>query len=196
MAHHQTFGFLQVLPNIPGCLSKPHAKFSPAEDEQLRRLIESSDVLDWHAIADQMCKKNPRQCRERYINYLAPDLNTAPWTPAEDMLLLAKYRELGSRWVQIAWFFPNRTDCMVKNRFNKLRRRERRQIGFIGMQMNLRNRLLMPPEAPRPPAPNRVDRPAPPDRVAHTDDSEGSDTPDFGYDMWCDDGSSEAFDIW
>jgi hypothetical protein len=195
MAHYPALGFFQVLPSIPGRLLKPHAKFSPADDERLRLLVESSDGADCYANASQM-KKNPRQCRERWVNYLAPDLNTAAWTPAEDMLLMAKYRELGTRWVQIAWFFPNRTDCMVKNRFNKLRRRERKHAGFVGMPINIQNRMPLPAEPQPPPAPTRTEPPPLLDTAAQAHDSQRFHAPDFGYDMWCDDGSSEAFDVW
>jgi hypothetical protein len=71
--------------------------------------------------------KNQRQCRERWINYLCPSLNTSAWTPDEDALLLQKYIEMGTRWVKIAKFFPHRTDAMVKNRFNKIQRREQKR---------------------------------------------------------------------
>jgi hypothetical protein len=60
------------------------------------------------------------------MNYLAPELNTRPWTPAEDALLKEKYTVHGSRWVTIAKFFTNRTDGMVKNRFLMLQRNERK----------------------------------------------------------------------
>jgi hypothetical protein len=75
--------------------------------------------------------KNARQCRERWINYLKPDLNTEGWTHEDDFLLVQKCAELGRKWVQIAAFFPNRTDSMVKNRFNKLYRRERKQYELL-----------------------------------------------------------------
>jgi hypothetical protein len=68
--------------------------------------------------------KNIRQCKDRWTNYLAPALNNAVWTCEEDIRLIQKHTELGPRWVQIAAFFPNRTDSMIKNRFNKLQRRE------------------------------------------------------------------------
>lgn len=103
---------------------KPHAKFSPCDDDRLRQIVELVGDDDWNLIAQYMQYRNPRQCRERWQNYLCPSLNRSPWTDEEDRLLLQKQRELGSRWVQISTFFHNRTDAMVKNRFQVLKRRE------------------------------------------------------------------------
>jgi hypothetical protein len=83
-------------------------------------------------IAGKMGTKNARQCKERWSNYLNPCLSSAPWTPEDDFLLLEKYRELGPRWVAITKCFPNRTDAMVKNRFNRIRRWSRRRQQFQG----------------------------------------------------------------
>jgi hypothetical protein len=69
-----------------------------------------------------MDQKNARQCKERWTNYLSPGINTAAWTRDEEALLIQKYAEFGPRWVAITKFFPNRTDSMLKNRFNRLRR--------------------------------------------------------------------------
>jgi hypothetical protein len=106
-------------------------KFSPRDDEALRDLVESLGTSDWPAIVAHMPGKNVRQCKERWINYLAPVLNTAPWTAEEDYRLIQKYAELGPRWVQIAAFFSNRTDSMIKNRFNKLQRREQKRRELV-----------------------------------------------------------------
>jgi hypothetical protein len=106
---------------------RPHSKFTQADDHRLRMLVDEFGVTDWGVISAQMGDRNQRQCRERWINYLAPSLNMAPWTPAEDLLLLQKQREFGCKWVRIAHFFPNRTDAMVKNRFNRLRRNDSKE---------------------------------------------------------------------
>jgi hypothetical protein len=115
----------------PHFLFRPHTKFSPSDDSKLQSLVEKFGRSDWSQIAQQMEGKNARQCRERWTNYLAPNLNTAPWTREDDLLLAQKYAELGNRWVQIAAFFPNRTDAMIKNRFNRLWRRQRTGLEML-----------------------------------------------------------------
>jgi hypothetical protein len=88
--------------------------------------VETHGTSDWALIASIMEGKNIRQCKERWTNYLSPGLNVEAWTHEDDLLLVRKYMELGNKWVKIAKFFPNRTDSMVKNRFNKLQRRDKR----------------------------------------------------------------------
>jgi hypothetical protein len=103
-----------------------HAKFTASEDTQLRSLVGLFGFQDWYAISLRMPGRSARQCKERWLNYLKPTLNTTSWTLEEDTLLIEKQQEYGSRWAQIAKFFPNRTDSMIKNRFNRLQRREMR----------------------------------------------------------------------
>ncbi|KAH0788734.1 Myb-like DNA-binding domain containing protein [Histomonas meleagridis] len=102
---------------------KPHAKFNEEEDERLKEVVSRLGDYDWNRIAQEMPGRNPRQCKERWTYYLSPSLNTSPWTEEEDKLLLAKQRELGSKWVKISKFFHNRTDAMVKNRYQVLMRK-------------------------------------------------------------------------
>jgi hypothetical protein len=159
------FGFSLEQPESLAPNGKPHAKFTAEEDETLRALVEEFGPVDWMRIAQRMNGRNPRQCKERWLNYLAPTLRSAIWTRDEDRLLLQKVRELGAKWVQIAKFFPNRTDSMVKNRFNRLKRREQKHMAlFSGQdpmlirmcpaavfwQMPMCPRLPMPVPQPRP----------------------------------------------
>jgi hypothetical protein len=114
---------------------KPHEKFTRQDDEQLRDLVEVYGTCEWGSISEQMKGKNARQCRERWFNYLCPQLNTAAWTLEEDLLLLQKYAEIGNKWVKIAKFFKNRTDSIVKNRFNKLQRNQQKLLAASVMSV-------------------------------------------------------------
>jgi hypothetical protein len=109
---------------------KPHQKFTPEEDDQLRVAVEQFGDLNWKIIARHLPNRTPRQCKERWTNYLQPQINTSQWTRSEDARLLEKYNEFGSKWMRIAKFFINRTDAMVKNRFLVLKRRGMRAAGI------------------------------------------------------------------
>ncbi|OHS93757.1 hypothetical protein TRFO_11541 [Tritrichomonas foetus] len=81
-----------------------------------RNNYEKSSRIDWNQIASHINGRTARQCRERYRNYLYPNLNNSPWSKEEDNLLEEKFVEIGPRWSSIARFFINRSEVNVKNR--------------------------------------------------------------------------------
>ena len=107
-----------------GLTRKPHpkSKFERYEDEKLKRLVAKFGTDNWNAIAKKMRDRSVRQCRERWLNYLDPNLNKSEWTEEEDKLLYEKFEEIGRKWKIIASFFKNRTDINVKNRWLMLER--------------------------------------------------------------------------
>jgi hypothetical protein len=106
-------------------LRKPHpkSKFTPEEDAFLRSLVAQFGTDNWQRVAIAMPGRNPRQCKERWYNYLCPLIQNSPWTQAEDDLLRQLVGEHGQKWVRIAKFFPLRTDINIKNRYVLLTRR-------------------------------------------------------------------------
>ena len=105
----------------------PRNKFSLEEDNKLKELIRIHGPNNWNLISNLIGTRTPRQCKERWINYLDPNLNTDVWTPEEDRLIIAKFNELGPRWVRIASIFHHRTDTMIKNRYQLLKRKKQRE---------------------------------------------------------------------
>jgi hypothetical protein len=91
--------------------------FSPSEDVQLLSLVNQFRGSSWDFIAAQFGNRSARQCRERYVNYLSPDIRVAPWTDYEDLLLLDKVNELGHRWSIIGQHINGRSENDVKNRW-------------------------------------------------------------------------------
>jgi hypothetical protein len=129
-----------------------HLKWTKEEDAQLERLVAREGTRDWTTISEQMTGRNPRQCKERWEHYLRRDLKHADWTPEEDVLLFRKYEEFGPKWVHIARFFTNRTDAMVKTRFNLVKRHEQKRIDMLKQQtaflqiFQTQRELTEPPE--------------------------------------------------
>lgn len=105
----------------------PRAKFTQNEDELLKRLVENFGINDWQTISRQMPERNARQCRDRWQNYLSPEVVNGPWTYEEEELLVKKYEELGPSWKQIATFFPTRTDINIKSRWHLRERRLKKE---------------------------------------------------------------------
>lgn len=97
-------------------------KFTQEEDNKLVSLVQIYGQ-NWQKISIEMGNRNVRQCKERYENYLSPNVNRSQFTEEEDRLLLEKYRILGPKWVTIAKLFKGRTDSAIKSRFLLLKRR-------------------------------------------------------------------------
>jgi hypothetical protein len=98
-------------------------KFSPEEDALLIDLVTEHGTNDWATISVLIGNRNARQCRERFRNYLDPNLSNTQWTVDEDRLLEDKVKELGTRWNKIAAFFRNRSDMALRNRWQMIERR-------------------------------------------------------------------------
>lgn len=103
-------------------------KFTEEEDAKLQNLVMQYGTRDWIHISKLMGTRNPRQCRERWNNYVNPSLRTDPWTPDEDILLDAKYAEFGPRWNKISKFFKNRSDNNIRNRWMMISRHRAKSL--------------------------------------------------------------------
>lgn len=95
-----------------------YKKFSDEEDILLKNIVGIFGPKNWRLIASMMPNKTSRQCRDRYMNYLAPGFVHSEWSDEEDMLLAEKYLEFGPQWAKIQRFFPSRTANSIKNRYN------------------------------------------------------------------------------
>jgi hypothetical protein len=109
-------------------------KFLKTEDDLLRSLVERYGETNWNLISSFMNRRNARQCRERYKNYLSPIFRNTPWTGAEDQLLVQKVQEIGQRWSVIAKLFEGRSDVNVKNRWAAIQTRNERIERYTQMK--------------------------------------------------------------
>jgi len=72
------------------------------EDLLLKQLVAERGQKQWQEIANEINKKmgntkrQGKQCRERWINFLSPDIKRDPWTAKEDLLLLEKQKNIGN----------------------------------------------------------------------------------------------------
>jgi hypothetical protein len=103
-------------------------KFTEAEDEIIRNAVQKSGPHSWNNFVDLLPNRTGRQIRERWKNYLAPNLTTGEWTEEEDAQITRFVETYGKQWTKIAETMPNRTDVCIKNRFALLNRRIRRAI--------------------------------------------------------------------
>lgn len=106
---------------------KIRMRFSPEEDEILINLVSTYGDQDWNKISAELTKQSPinkqrtpRQCKDRYINYLSPEITNSEWTSEEDQLLIFNFLQTPSHWKSMKILFPGRSEVAIKNRFKYL----------------------------------------------------------------------------
>ena len=125
-------------------------KFTPEEDEKLRRLVGDSVDIDWAKIAAQLPNRNQRQCRERWQNYLNPTLSNREWTPEEDEMVVQKFKEYGPHWNIIARLFQGRSGNSVRNRYLVIMRHQQKKKRIEEVMKARQAKKQAQPIQPRP----------------------------------------------
>lgn len=105
------------------------APWTPEEDSKLIALAAEYrvDAIDWHAIAEcfgpERCAK---RCRERWVEYINPELSTFPFTSEEDEFIVKQQKLLGNNWKEIARLLTTskRSPAVVKTRWHQIQRRQ------------------------------------------------------------------------
>ncbi|MDR1434985.1 MAG: hypothetical protein LBI77_01100 [Puniceicoccales bacterium] len=117
------------------------------EDQQLINFVEQEGTGNWPAIAAQITGRTPKQCRHRWLSSLNPSKNREPWTQEEDKRLVEQFQKMGSKWAQIAKFFPDRIDSDLRNRWvnhlSKINQR-RNQLTTVKSEQGSHSSALVP----------------------------------------------------
>jgi hypothetical protein len=111
------------------CAHKSRSRFTKEEDMKIIKIVETMKAttfkIKWKNISSQLKSRTSRQVRERYLNFLSPNINKNPLTTAELKLLMqivANYDNSSKiSWKKISAFFPGRTDIFLKNKYNHVK---------------------------------------------------------------------------
>jgi hypothetical protein len=113
--------------------------WTPEEDEVLLRAVSGQSTIAWDTVASRVGSHTMKQCRERYLVKLNPDVRRSPFEKWEDDIIRGERQRIGNHWSVIAQLLPGRTACSVKNRWYTVLRFE-----LLPLPMCLRaNSLVM-----------------------------------------------------
>lgn len=92
--------------------------FSEIENKIILEMVETVGE-DWEAIAKKLPNRTPKQCHDRYSNYLKDGLKKDPWSKQEDETLIQLFNEFGPKWSKMMNQLPGRSENDIKNRWHK-----------------------------------------------------------------------------
>jgi hypothetical protein len=92
-------------------------RFTPEEDVIIQDYVNEFG-MKWTVIANEMKTRTHRQIRERYVNYLSPQLQpTKKWSFEEEEKLIDILSTRNNvSWKFLEKDFPGRTDVSIKNK--------------------------------------------------------------------------------
>jgi hypothetical protein len=91
-----------------------------------------------------MSDRNSRQCKERWFNFLSPDVVNGSWMEEEEILLRTLRQNLGNSWKLIATHFPGRTAINIKSHWQVMQRKNK-GMKIMSEPKTSENRKTAPP---------------------------------------------------
>jgi len=104
----------------PGIIKGPWSH----DEDMLIISLASKHGKNWALISKSMQTRNGKQIRDRFLNYLDPNINKSRFSKEEDKKVIKYYKEYGPKWSLISQQFAGRTGDIIKNRFHSCLKRK------------------------------------------------------------------------
>ena len=95
-------------------------KWSISEDKLLTEAIKTHGIKSWNIISTLVPGRTGKQCRERWLGQLNPNISKSHWSMNEDVTLVQCQQYHGNKWSNISKILPGRSPISVKNRWSWL----------------------------------------------------------------------------
>lgn len=92
------------------------------------------EKFSWVSVSDVVKTRNSKQCRERWLNHLAPTINRDPFTSEEDARLIYLFGLYPRCWTLLARELNRRTQAQIRQRWRALQRTKNSFYSYDGRQ--------------------------------------------------------------
>lgn len=85
------------------CIVIKKVYWTSKEDKLLTEWINKNGPCKWSVIAQKLPGRTSKQCRDRWLYVLSPDINKSCWSHPEDQKLFELFLEYGTSWSRMIY---------------------------------------------------------------------------------------------
>lgn len=122
---------------------KRKGNWTPKEDNLLLDWVQSNGPSRWTQCAKLIKGRGGKQCRERWLNTLNPNIKKGNWKDEEQELLFSLIQKFWSQWTAISKEMQFRSDNSVKNYFySSIRKIKSSKFFLIIQYLNFQGNII------------------------------------------------------